>query len=159
MGEVNVSQMLASRLRSAADQLERAIEKMPADKVVWEPEIGGFKGRSALDQVLECAYVNGWGASIFKDRNIPPFDSEDYQREVAKRSSAAEAVAWLTETTAALSAAIAAFPESQWATMTTNPFTQEPQSWAEQADLFYWNMVYHQGQINYIQTLYGDTTM
>ena len=29
-------------------------------------------------------------------------------------------------------------------------------TWAEYAAFFYWNTIYHEGQVNYIQVLYGD---
>ncbi|HSV73942.1 MAG TPA: DinB family protein [Chthonomonadales bacterium] len=159
MPEVNVSQMLASRLRSAADQLVKAIQEMPADRADWQPDAAGHPGRSALNQVLECAYVNEWAVPLFRDRAAPAFDSEHYRSETARRTTVDEAAEWLMKATTALTAAVAAFPEAQWAAMTTNPFTKQPQSWAEAADVFYWNMVYHVGQIGYIQTLYGDDSM
>ncbi|HXG25181.1 MAG TPA: hypothetical protein VNJ09_11540, partial [Chthonomonadales bacterium] len=85
----------------------------------------------------------------------PAFDEKDYKEQKdAHRNRGA--IAWLTESTEALASAVASFPESQLGQTITNPFTGKPTSWAEFADFFYWNNVYHEGQVNYIQVLYGD---
>ena len=60
MPEVNLAQFLASRLRAAAKELHNAAKKMPAERIAWHPAVEGNAGRDALDQVLECAYLNEW---------------------------------------------------------------------------------------------------
>lgn len=155
MAETSLSQFLAARLRASANALATAAQKMPDERLKWHPETEGNLGRDALDQLVECAYLNGWAATAFKNRALPPFDEKDYKEQKdAHRNRGA--IVWLTESTEALASAVASFPESQLGQTITNPFTGKPMSWAEFADFFYWNNVYHEGQINYIQVLYGD---
>jgi uncharacterized damage-inducible protein DinB len=64
------------------------------------------------------------------------------------------ALAKLRETTAALVTAILAVTDDQLETEFETPWG--PYSLADGCLHAYWNMGYHEGQINYIQTLYGD---
>src|ERR1041385_8875496 len=62
MSAINLSQFLANKVRSAGEALTAAVEKMPDDRIVWHPATEGNQGRDALDQALECAYLNEWVA-------------------------------------------------------------------------------------------------
>jgi hypothetical protein len=156
MPAVHLSAFLANRLRSAGNALYAACEKMPEDRLSWHPTVEGNPGRDALDQLVECGYLNEWAATAFRIGALPPFDEKDYKaRKDANRNRVA-ALRWLQEGTEALAKAVeAASPELLGATF-TNPLSGQPSTWAEFADFFYWNTVYHEGQVNYIQVLYGD---
>ncbi len=155
MADLNISQFLAMRLRNAADALHAACERMPDERLLWKPDPEGHAGRSALEQVCECAYLNQWGAAIFRSHALVPFDRADYEQQIQARCNR-DALFWLLEASNALAQAVAGFPAGQWGAALTHPLTHQPVSWAELADFFYWNTVYHEGQVNYIQTLYGD---
>jgi hypothetical protein len=155
MADLNISQFLAMRLRNAADALHSACDRMSDDQLQWKPTLEGHAGRSALEQVCECAYLNQWATAIFRSHAVAPFDNADYEKQTQARYNR-EALFWLLETTNALAQAVAGFPAGQWGAVLTHPFTRQPVSWAEFADFFYWNTAYHEGQVNYIQTLYGD---
>ncbi len=158
MSAVNLPQFLASKIRSAGTALYDAVAKMPEDRIAWHPETEGNKGRDALDQALECAYLNEWVAKGYRTGDMPAIDWDDYKVATEARRNKADALAWLQSSTQALSSAIAAFPADKIGDATTDPVHDgKATTWADFAiDLFYWNTVYHEGQVNYIQVLYGD---
>ncbi len=158
MATVNVPQFLATRLRNAGAALHTACEKMPEDRIAWHPTTEGNAGRDALDQALECAYLNEWAARAFQSGQVPPFDSAEYKSKPNQYRNKREALAWLQRGTNVLADAVAAFSADVIGDTISNPITGTQQTWAEFADFFYWNTVYHEGQVNYIQVLYGDLT-
>lgn len=156
MSSINVPKFLADRLRAAGDALRSASEKMPEDRISWHPTTEGNAGRDALDQILECCYLNEWAAASFRSGSIPAFDEKDYKAQKDSKRNKSAALPWLQSGTNALAAAVEAFPADKLGETITNPFTNQPSTWAEYADFYYWNTVYHEGQVNYIQVLYGD---
>src|SRR2546421_12925457 len=78
MAEINVPQFLGERIRKAGAALHAACEKMPEDRISWKPVCEGNTGRDALDQALECAYLNEWVAAAYKSGNMPGIDWDDY---------------------------------------------------------------------------------
>ncbi len=64
----------------------------------------------------------------------------------------------LAAATEELAAAIEARTDEEMAGSLMDPFTKTETTWSSFAMVFYWNMIYHVGQICYIQTLYGDTS-
>ena len=156
MPEFNPSALLAERLRAAGRDLHAACEKMPDDRLAWHPPVEGNQGRDALDQLVECAYLNAWAATAFQQGALPPFDENDYKYEKDANRSRGSALRWLHDGTNRLASAVEAFPANRLGDTLTNPFTGKQTTWAEFADFFYWNTVYHEGQVNYIQVLYGD---
>src|SRR5690242_9863001 len=110
MADVNLPGFLADRLRSAGAALYAACEKMPQERLAWHPTVEGNPGRDALDQLVECGYLNEWAAAAFRSGAQPNFDENDYkQRKDAHRNRDA-ALRWLQEATNSLAAAVAAMP-------------------------------------------------
>lgn len=150
-------QGLAARLnRQVAGGLERAFAAMPADKQTWKVL---DEGRSALHQVAECAEVNRLGARILREKAFGPVEWEAYQAARASLDTPEKALAALRETTAELVAEIESFPNENLDDAVTFPWDDTTSSLAEAMWMPYWNMAYHIGQINFIQTLYGDREM
>ena len=158
MPAVSLPQFLASKIRSAGTALHDAVAKMPEDRIAWHPETEGNKGRDALDQALECAYLNEWVAKGYRAGEMPPINWDEYKAATDARRNKAAALAWLKSSTEALSSAIADSPADKIGDATIDPVHDgRATTWADFAiDLFYWNTVYHEGQVNYIQVLYGD---
>jgi hypothetical protein len=157
MPEVNISQFLATRIRKAGEGLHTACEKMPEDKITWHPKTSEGVGRDALDQLLECAYFNGWYARALNTRTQPAFESSDYKAQTEAHANKTAALRWFQQETNALADAVAAFPASSLGDTIQDPLHNTQTTWADFAvDLLYWNTVYHEGQVNYIQVLYGD---
>jgi hypothetical protein len=158
MSAVNLPQFLAGKIRSAGTALHDAVAKMPDDRLSWHPETEGNTGRDALDQALECAYLNEWVAKGYATMEMPAINWDDYKVATDARRNKADCLAWLKSSTEALATAIANFPADKIGDATTDPVHDgKATTWADFAiDLFYWNTVYHEGQVNYIQVLYGD---
>lgn len=158
MSTIDLPQFLAGKIRSAGSALHDAVAKMPDDRVAWHPMTDGNKGRDALDQALECAYLNEWVAQGYRTGMMPPMDWDDYKARTDARRNKADCLAWLKTSTDALATAISRFPADKLGEATPDPVHDGRQTtWADFAiDLFYWNTVYHEGQVNYIQVLYGD---
>jgi len=157
VSEINLSQFIAERIRKAGAALYAACEKMPEDKIAWHPKTSEGEGRDALDQLVECAYLNEWFANAVRNQAVPAFDGNDYKTKMDANRNKAAALRWLQQGTNALADAIAAFPTSKLGDTITDPLHNVQTTWADFAiDLFYWNTVYHEGQVNYIQVLYGD---
>jgi hypothetical protein len=155
---VNLSQFLASKINNCGNALRDAVAKMPDDRIAWHPVTEFGQGRDALDQALECAYLNEWIAEAYRTQTMIPIDWDDYKAKTDAKRNKADCLAWLTSSTEALSSAIADFPADRLGDATTDPVHDgKATTWADFAiDLFYWNTVYHEGQVNYIQVLYGD---
>jgi len=157
MSTPNLSQFLAERLRKAGQGLHSACEKMPEDRLSWKPTCEGNAGRDALDQLLECAYLNDWFAKCLRSGQAGSVDWDDYKVQCDANRSKAAALQWFQRATNALADAMAAFPPDRLGDTITDSIHNAQTTWAEFAiDLFYWNTVYHEGQVNYIQVLYGD---
>ena len=157
MASVSLPAFLAERIRKAGTALHDAVAKMPDDRISWHPETEGNKGRDALDQALECAYLNEWVAQGYRTGNAPQIDWDDYKRQCDAKRNKADCLRWLQSSTDALATALAAFPADKLGDSVMDTVHNAPTTWADFAiDLFYWNTVYHEGQVNYIQVLYGD---
>lgn len=143
--------------RQAARAVAGNLRAMPPEKQTWSPLDAG---RTALSLVQECAVMNRYFAGILRDRKAPEFNWAEYQAACNALETSEKALAELEKATDELVREICAFPEGELATMVRMP-------WGEgftvpfQAVMFmpYWNMTYHQGQLAYIQTLYGDREM
>jgi len=151
-----INELMAKMNRQAAEGLARSVLAMPPEKQTWQPE---DTARSALDQIAECGAVNLWMARIFQERAVPPLDMGQLDRLKAENNTQEKALTLLQAGTKALVAAIEALAPEYLDDTVQLPWKEAPSTLAEVMIMPYWNMVYHLGQINYIQTLYGDQEM
>jgi len=153
----SVPEIAAMATQQAADKLVKNFEIMPADKQQWKPL---DLGRSAFDQILECLVINQVGAQTFRDRAFPNIQGDQwgqvFGKAAAENDTPEKLIASFKQATADLVAAAKAFPEDQLDNTIVLPFDGSTRCWSEVIFFAYWNMTYHEGQINYIQTLYGD---
>lgn len=101
MSAVSLPQYLANKIRAAGTALHDAVAKMPDDRIGWHPETEGNKGRDALDQALECAYLNEWVAQGYRTREMPAINWDDYKAATDARRNKADCLAWLKSSTEA----------------------------------------------------------
>jgi hypothetical protein len=141
--------------REASEGLARSLRAMPAEKTTWKPL---DVGRDAVDQAVECAGFNLLGAKCLTTREDPKIDLAAFEQMKAENNTPEKALALLDRATTSLVAAIEAFPPEHLDDTVTMPWGMK-MTFAELLFLNYWNLVYHQGQIAYIQTLYGDREM
>lgn len=152
-----VTELTANLTHFIAQVLVTNLQAMPPDRQTWKPM---ETGRSALDQIQECAIINGMMAESVRTGQIGKMDFDLYERQKAELDTAEKAIARLLENTAKLTAAIRAYPADRLDEMVTLPFgSGMTMSAAEYLMMAFRNMNYHFGQISYIQTLYGDDKM
>ena len=162
MCKVTVQTVAAERVEKAAAALIVAVSSTPEDKLHWKPM---DCGRPVLNQMIECVFANMKWAAVIRNRAFTTLPEEVVQAIKARFREEIEAGSWsgetvkskLREATQDLAEAILAVDDRELAL----PIPAPP-PWSETyllAECFnhpYWNMVYHLGQINYIQTLLGD---
>lgn len=134
--------------------------RVPADKLDWKPL---DSGRSVLDQARELAKCPDWAIELCT--NGPEGDHS----EEAMAASKAEMAAWATvaecekvyeEKAVRLYEMIRSFPTDRLEETMMLPYDGGREfTYKEMLGYPMWNAMYHQGQINYIQTLYGDFGM
>jgi len=151
-----IKQLAAKLNQDATDSLLRNAAAMPADKLEWSPLDAG---RTAHNQLAECAVIAKFSVYTLNTRTVPKFDHEAFGKAMAELDTVEKAVAMLKENTDLMVSAIEAFPDEELDTTILMPYSPTPLSFAEVMFGPYWNTVYHIGQFAYIQTLYGDGKM
>jgi hypothetical protein len=150
---MRVQDFIASQTEVVTDGIIRNVKALPADKLDWKPF---DKGRSAMSQFQECAVspeifiraLNG-GGYVYTD------DLKGKREALATVELAEKA---LRENTAELLKQIRALPDSRLDEPIELPWGA---TWrlVDVMNMHFWNLAYHVGQINYIQTLLGDFDM
>jgi uncharacterized damage-inducible protein DinB len=126
----------------------------PTDKLTWQP-MG--EGRSILNQLIECAFANRKWTLILREGAYRTLTDAERASLKVEPETCDNALRLLQKTTVELTATIRALPDEvmggtwplEWSPSVTRTV-------AEACFHAYWNMAYHEGQISYIQTLYGD---
>lgn len=154
---MSFNEMAIAMTQKMVDDFFVAARAVPQDKLEWKPL---DMGRSVLSLAQECAFSPTWAPDLLINRSMPDMTDEDLEamtQFTSQWTTLDECERVCRENCEKLYAVIREFPESdlqetvtiQWGTF----------SMAELILLQYWNMLYHYGQINYIQTLYGDFQM
>lgn len=153
----SVQEMAVEITLGAAKTVAANLQGMPADKQTWQPL---DMGRTALSQVQECAVMNRFFTATLRDRQAPELAWEQYKAECAALETADKAIEALHASTEEFVGVAAAVPDGTLQDRISMPFA-EGLTMSVREVMFspYWNMTYHQGQIAYIQTLYGDREM
>lgn len=155
---MTTQEFIAAETERAMESLIRQAKRIPADRLTWKPM---EEGRSALDQVAECAVIPGYMPGILASLKGPEFTEETmnaYRQAKDSLDTFEKAEALLRENTAKAVAAIKAVPEDKLG-LEIPFFGPEPWKIAAIMNSHAWNMNYHTGQICYIQTLLGDHEM
>ncbi len=138
---------LADATDQAAEALLTAFSLVPEDKLTWQ---AGPTNRSALDMVAECAILNGSTAAVVEagqwvDVDFPAYVAE---KEALVSRGKEATVALLKQNTARAVGALRAMNADNFATEMETQFG--PMSMGRVAGYPFWNMTYHEGQINFI---------
>jgi hypothetical protein len=155
-------QYLANTAQFMAQTIGRTVPFTPADKRNWAP-MGA--ARTTMDVIQECAEALERITKFMKtgqfDRPTP--EARAARAEALKKNPPKfeDLKTRLQKAAEAYAQAIEKFPEERWTEMVPSPFPslgqQMPLGTLLGIPVF--NMVYHWGQINYIQTMLGDTEM
>jgi len=139
----------------AVDMFFGAVRKMPAEKQTWKPL---DEGRSALEQAQELATAPEMFLMHLAPDRTPKYSSFEEASAAGAQMDLDACEAECKSLTAEINDAIAKMTPEQMAAKHAMPWGME-HSGGEIAGFHYWNTVYHLGQVNYIQTLYGDRDM
>ena len=136
----------------AMTDLVTALFRIPEDKRQWSP---GGTARHALDQIAECVLLNGYTADLIHTRHWATSGFTQYEQA----KSELDASGWdqihtrLQENTQRVIEAIRTVPEDALNEEIELPGSKE--TLAAVIAFCYWNMSYHQGQINYLASILG----
>lgn len=145
---LTVQEYVARATEQKAQNLIAAAEGVAEGKQNWKPL---DQGRSVIDQVAECAAMNGAVIQVLRDHAWDESGSEAFQTTHASLDTLDKAVGRLRENTLALAAAIRAVPDDSLESPVSLPWGDT--NMADFLLMAYWNMAYHEGQVGYIQTL------
>ncbi len=149
---MTVTQLAASRTRRVVSDMTAAALSTQPDRLTWVP-MG--EARTVLDQLTECVVANLKWRDILRTRRYSDVSREVWESVVATCDTLEHILAKLEEAGNELIVAILAVPDEQTGDEIPTPWGQY--SLGDCCLHAYWNMAYHEGQINYLQTLYGDT--
>ena len=157
---MTAQELIAYNNVSNTSSLFRAARKVPADKLEWKPL---DEGRSVLDLCQECALSATWPLSLIasdKPFELTPEMMEQFNQAKAALTTIDLCEAAANENVAKLNDVVLGLSDErlkETVAMPMWPGGQMPVT--EAVQLHNWNVSYHTGQINYIQTLYGDKGM
>jgi hypothetical protein len=157
---VKAQELIVANNLSNTGSLFRAARKVPADKLEWQPLDAG---RSVLDVCQECALSPTWPLALFasdKPFEMTPEIMAAFREAKAALKTLDDCEKAANENVAKLNELVSAFPDERMGD--TIPMSMWPGGHmpiTEALQLHNWNVSYHTGQINYIQTLYGDSSM
>lgn len=153
-------QYLANTARLMEQTITRTVPFTPTDKRNWSP-MGA--ARTTTDVMQECADALEMFTKFMRAGQFPAPNPK-------ARAARAEALkknpptfedlrARLQKAVEKYAQAIEKFPAERWMEMVSSPFGGQQMPLGSLLGLPVFNMVYHWGQINYIQTMLGDTEM
>jgi uncharacterized damage-inducible protein DinB len=125
---------------------------IPADKQVTTP-MG--VARPASEFTAECASFNRFVAKMVRGQEVPQLTDEQRKAYYASFDTGDKAIAEFNASVEDLSAALTAASDEDLSKEITMPWGDQSPLWAA-VHMAASHMMYHQGQINYIQALYGD---
>ena len=148
---LTIQEFFATATQKAAADLKDALLRLPEDKRNYSP---AETSRSALDQVAECAILNGYTTDLITTRQWKQDAMAQFlEDKTALMQGEDKVTALLEENAQKLAAVIRAVPDDALETEIQLPW--QKMTLAEVIAYPYWNMSYHQGQINYIASLLG----
>ena len=131
-----------------AGSLWRTAQAIPEEKLDWMP---GGEARTARQLLEELVTTTTFTAQMIRDMKMPEMTEEKLPKSITELEKLHKAA--ITD----FLKAVSEFPEDKlqekldlpWGNLTFFQIISYP----------YWNMMYHFGQISYIQLLYGDKEM
>lgn len=142
------------------DDVCRAAQAVAADKLDWNP---GGEARSILNQMQEIAMAGSWFLPLIRDGKVPEFDRHairEARRLREQFDTLDKCIDAARSSTSELCQAIAEFPDSELEREMHVPFGGgQTMTMADILAIPSWNMIYHLGQINYVQLMLGDKEM
>lgn len=157
---MRLQNQLVRMTQKALDDLIRAVEAMPEDKLDWSP---APTSRSALNQLKEVAVSTRYLCGLLREGKAPDGESHgaaSVGAQMGEITTVSQAKERAREGTAELCSLIVAYPDDKLDEDVVLPFGGGIRmTMADCLGLHYWNLTYHCGQVNYVQTILGDLRM
>src|SRR5438270_13923316 len=150
-----LQQQVAKMTREAWEGLMRTAAFVPEEKRDWVPQ---GKARTLHDILVECAVLPGRYALLLGNEELPPPDREGYERAKAALNTLEKIKAAGDPAIALLCQLIEAVPDERLDETRAMPWGGT-MTLADRLFICYWNLTYHNGQVNYLQLLVGDVEM
>jgi hypothetical protein len=131
------------------------LNALPDDKINVCP---GGCARSALHIVAECATLNGRIAAYLQTGEIKRLPPEEREAHLNSFDTREKALAYLEQETQKLLDVIETLDVATLGDISNEPLGR-PMSRFAVAELPAVHMMYHDGQLNYLQALHGDDQM
>ena len=154
MAELTLAAYLRAANENAYNNLVNDLDALEEDKAAGTPHEAL---RPSIKLIAECGSVNGLVASMIATGAASMPTPEQREAFFASITTRDEALAVLKENTEKLYAAIDAVAPDTWGDTLMTPLG--PRTRAAAAGLAGMHMMYHDGQLNYIHLLNGDTEM
>lgn len=156
---MKVVDYVANEAKAAADAAFKYAAAVPADKLSWEPL---ETGRSVLSMLQELAMTPTWQYDTLVGPP-PDMSPEAWQQQrdmMSQWTTLEQCREQFDERFKKLDEYIRGLKEEQFTDTKWLPYDGGRDfTVLEMLDYTRWNSTYHQGQIAYIQTLYGDKQM
>jgi hypothetical protein len=144
-------QELTIRARNNAIAFAKAARHIPADKHDWKP---APSARSAAEILAHTAYWNVVLTEPLRGKTLDVAE-DDWIKSQADFQDPKRAEALARQTGEAFAAAVEGLRETDYEKQTSLPWGEESLYHVVLGNL--WHLTYHSAQLNYIQTLLGDT--
>jgi len=153
-------QYLASITRFMAQTVVRTAPFTPSEKRNWSP-MGA--ARTTIDVVQECAEALEMGSGWMKSGQIigPSPQAWAARAEALKKNppKLEDTLARLQKASEQYAQDLEKFPAERMTQLETSPLNGQPTPMATLLGIPVFNMIYHWGQVNYVQTMLGDSVM
>jgi hypothetical protein len=144
---MNYAESLKEMFKDGCESLWRTVKPIPEDKLDWKaaPEV-----RTVRELLGELVNTTKYTADLMNTLKEPGMDNWNGDQTRTPEQFEKEFRSAMEEYFKALDS----FPEDKLAEKITLPWGEL--TFHQVIAYAYWNLMYHLGQINYIQTLYGD---
>ena len=152
MAALDLKAYLISSLRMQYSRLLKDLQALPEET---HSRSHAGCARTPLYMVAECAWVNNWIAGFLQTGNSDRLSQEEQDARFNSVDTTEKAISLLEESVATLTAAYEALDPDTLGDISDKPFGRPMPKFAP-ASLPVNHLMYHDGQLNYIQTLLGD---
>lgn len=141
--------LVESWTRGILAEFTASVRRTGSERLAWRPS---ENARSVLELAVECAEYNERWARTLETGAFVPWDAADAARWAARITDVDSAIAGLAESVERFLTALAKVCDLDAPLLL--PWEQAPIGRSALRPI--WHMAYHDGQINYIQTLHGE---
>ncbi|HLJ54011.1 MAG TPA: DinB family protein [Chthonomonadaceae bacterium] len=151
---IGVQEVAARLTEKAAHDLAAALAAVPEEKARWEP-LGD--SRPILEMAVECCLANRMWSHILVTHQHAMLPEGEAPAAYKSLDTLTRVIDELKRTSSELAGTIRAVPDGDLPLVVA--FPKRPGAGRPIAECLHhacWNMIYHLGQVAFIQTLYGD---